>query len=108
MGIPLFSRAEWEPSWSPPAGNPSPYNWVLVKEQRVLNGVVLLLRYPDARNHEGLKILVFKGPRSYESIRAYNKGAIDPHFDDNSKYYLPVARFDPHEWEMAVNFARSM
>ena len=74
-----------------PAPNPRPDRWTLVKVHEWPKAFVLLVRYHDATNFEGLKVMVFRGVfPGKEAIRARN---LDPHFtpDDSS----PVARFRP-------------
>lgn len=124
MGISLFSSSKYEsrPGLSHSSyesiakknnlqGNPDPKNYSVVKwvEYRVSNKVVLVLlvNYPDCKNYEGNKILVYHGV-CYEAL--LKQGTIDPHFCDNSQFHSPIARFEPTKrgWDNANRFADSL
>ena len=58
--------------------------------------IVLTVRYPDARNFEGKKILVFRRMHPVDMPLAQIFGdELDPHFCESGKG--PIARFIPTE-----------
>jgi len=85
-----------------PAGNPNPYNFVIQKSEDINGICVLKVRYPDAKNYEGNKIILFEKKSSFFLKRK----SLDPHF--SKKGPSPIARFEPTKrgWEMAIMFAR--
>jgi len=73
-------------------------------------GIWLLIElvYPDSKNYEGHKILVYRGVTLTE---LKEQGSIDPHFSDPQFEYLsPIARFEPTNdgWHMAHVMIQSM
>lgn len=115
MGV--YSRSGRVPSSSsydspvavPAAGNPNPSDWKLIREQQVGAACVLEVSYPDCRNYEGRKIMIFRASGLGEIMRR-NSGKLDPHFSANQSYLSPVARFEPTSggWAMALECARSV
>lgn len=78
-----------------PAGNPVPTRFEIKHCLQVKNNVVLWIVYPDAKNYEGNKIILYKGADAYV-IR--NLKHIDPHFTDDESAEVvtnPFARFEP-------------
>ena len=73
-------------------GNPNPANYDILIQKDFPNFSILLIRYPDCKNYEGNKILVF---RKKDVVRMKEQKLIDPHFCDNKKFASPVARFEP-------------
>lgn len=90
-----------------PTGNPDPKNFVIMKESRFGEALALEVRYPDCRNYEGRKIMVYRAVSSDEILRR-NQGTMDPHFSGNLFRMSPVARFEPtaEGWAMAVALAK--
>lgn len=88
-----------------PPGNPNPDNYEILEHEKIGDCLIVKVRYPDCRNYEGVKILVYLGV-ALKQLKAQKR--IDPHFGDNEKYISPVARFVPTEAGMALarNFAR--
>ena len=77
---------------SPPAGNPVPSRFkILESYARGDNHIAVKVNYPDARNYEGTKILVY---RNVDIHRILNAGTLDPHFSDDGSL-SPFARFEP-------------
>src|SRR4051812_16225017 len=74
-------------TFNAPAPNPDPSRWELIKEWQGKGGYVLLVRYLDATNFEGLKVMVYRGKRPKRLI------LLDPHFADDKT--SPIARFRP-------------
>lgn len=93
----------------PPPGNPDPSNYQLVRAEEGLGKyLIVMIKYPDCKNYEGNKILVFKDVTLIELV---NQKLIDPHFfpgDDKRK--SPIARFVPTEegWQMALVFVKAL
>lgn len=88
-----------------PAPNPDPRRWTITGIKQFANGYVLLVKYHDATNLEGLKAMVYRG--KFDRERAMREG-LDPHFTDSPK--SPVARFRPDEegLKWALELARSL
>lgn len=73
--------------------NPDPKNFKIQKLLELENTYVEVL-YPDAKNYEGLKVMVFKGQVAKELLALTE---LDPHFDNSDKL-SPIARFEPSEF----------
>jgi len=76
-----------------------------VKRKEVIRGYpILLINYPDVKNYEGNKILMF--PKFFDV--GENTRRIDPHFFTNGD--SPIARFEPTKfgWEMARILAENL
>lgn len=69
--------------------NPNPKNFKIEKLLELENTYVEIF-YPDAKNYEGHKVLVFKGQVAKNLLSAIE---IDPHFRDSG--LSPIARFKP-------------
>jgi hypothetical protein len=84
-----------------PAPNPNPSRWELIDVYQSARAYVLVVRYLDCTNFEGLKVMVFRG--KYRPRRH-----LDPHFSEADG--SPIARFRPDEEgrEMAMEFAASL
>ena len=85
-------------------GNPNPQRFVIYRWAQVGRSVVVLAEYPDARNYEGQKILVYEDV-SIEEITSWDR--LDPHFSAMTPERSPVARFLPTNrgWTWALEFA---
>lgn len=83
------------------APNPSPERWNLIEKVELKNSHVLKVKYLDATNFEGIKIMVFKG-------KYHERYLLDPHFTESID--SPIARFKPDDegWELALNLAKSL
>ncbi len=107
MGIKLFSEDNYprENRPSPPLGNPDPDNYRIIDTLTIGNMLIAEIQYPDCKNYEGRKILVYENMSS-KQLRAQR--LIDPHFSKNKDYKSPVARFEPTDrgWKMAESFAK--
>ena len=99
MGCNYFARTCSTNSFAP-APNPDPSRWELIEKRAFKNAFVLKVRYFDATNFEGIKVMVYLGEYFVKPSR------LDPHFadDDNS----PIARFKPDAmgWRMAIDLAK--
>lgn len=107
MGIGIGSRISSSSceGYVPSQGNPNPKNYKVLKVTEIGNFIVMKINYPDARNYEGNKILIFKNAKLVDLI---NARSIDPHFSNIDKL-TPYARFRPDDdgWKMAVHFCRN-
>lgn len=84
----LFKKSSWGAAVMQ-APQPNPYNFIVVSEK--VNGDYLLaeVKYPDATNFEGNKILLIKGKKTLRGITS-----LDPHFLKHSGVLI-MARFRP-------------
>ena len=89
---------------SAPTGNPDPTRWTLLDRAIFDNGVVLKVKYTDATNFGGVKILVFRG-----TTRSDPSNRLDPHFQEDDPD-SPIARFVPTDegWLLACDLATSL
>ena len=87
---------------SAPAPNPDPSRWQLLHAYAYPHGYVLIVRYLDATNFEGVKVMVYRGKQKGVTLR------LDPHFSEADD--SPIARFRPDEEgiEMAKKLAASL
>ncbi len=87
-------------------GNPNPANFQIIKDKKVGRFAVVWVNYPDSKNYEGNKILVFENI-SLKKIREMK--SIDPHFCDEGAHTSPVARFIPTSkgWDYAASFCEN-
>jgi len=87
-------------------GNPDPKDFYLTAVVSVNGFLVVGVTYPNCKNYEGNKILVFKEltPRALLA-----REVLDPHFSSDCPQLSPIARFVPTEdgWRMALKFASS-
>lgn len=103
MGLSLFKSCGCaKPGVPAPAPNPDPKRWLVLKNYERARGYVLVVRYLDCTNFEGVKVMVYRGSFSGYPSR------LDPHFtrDESS----PIARFRPDEEgiAMAIKLAESL
>lgn len=86
--------------------NPDPRNFEVKSISRVNGYIILKVHYPNCKNYEGMKILVFKGMTELELM---NLKSIDPHFCDG-KHPSPIARFVPTGagWDMAHELCKAL
>ena len=87
--------------------NPNPYRFELLFKVHVGDHLVVKLKYPDATNFEGTKVLVFGDGVTWDQIE--DQGFIDPHFSESDEAIHPIARFRPDDEGvgMAIFFAKS-
>ncbi len=88
--------------------NPDPSNFLVesIEHKGMGNHIVVQVRYPNCKNYEGRKILVFNWMTLGQLT---NLDILDPHFSSEKPELSPIARFIPTElgWKMAVEFAKS-
>jgi len=116
MGIGMFSRDRYDecscpkPVYEAPVvvhpGNPDPANYQLVDTLTIGNFLIVEIKYPNCKNYEGRKILVYEGV-TWQKLRSQK--LIDPHFSANKKFISPIARFEPTDrgWRMATVFVKN-
>lgn len=84
--------------------NPDPRNFIIerVEHKDMGSHIVVQVKYPNCKNYEGQKILVFRTLGQLTNLEI-----LDPHFSSEKPELSPIARFVPTEegWEMAVEFA---
>jgi hypothetical protein len=100
------SSSSYERNWSYTAGNPSPTNFQILEAVEVGNLMVIKVKYPDAHNFEGTKIMVYENVKAIDFM---NTRELDPHFFDATGIKSPIARFKPTKdgWRMALAFANT-
>jgi hypothetical protein len=88
------------------SSNPNPRNFQILEAKVIGKHVVLKVRYPDASNYEGIKIMVLKFT-NIKDLMALK--TLDPHFQKDNPL-SPIARFEPtaEGWKNAVNLASSL
>lgn len=76
--------------------NPNPYNYLIV-----------LINYPDCKNYEGNKVLLYKDIKIKDLKK---QDSIDPHFSNNKLKHSPIARFVPtiSGWQMALKLVDTL
>jgi len=69
--------------------------------------MIVKVHYPDSKNYEGVKILVYRDIK-WNELLVKNKHAVDPHFGEDNNFISPIARFvpTPYGWEMAHEFCK--
>lgn len=99
MGVNLFAKCST--NYAPPdtrtaPPNPDPKRWELLDYYLLPRAYVLVVRYLDCTNFEGVKVMVYRG--EFPGTRRLQR--LDPHFtpDEGS----PVARFRPDEAGIAM------
>jgi len=94
MGCGPFSGRTCSSSpYAVPNSNPNPERFKIIDEWSQNGFLILLVNYPDAKNYEGNKLLVYRGFISSSMLLAHNRGRLDPHFYQDKG--SPIARFRP-------------
>ena len=90
----------------PTDGNPRADRFEVLKRYERGQAVALLVRYPDAKNYGGDKILVYWDLKKLDV--AVKLKDLDPHFLETR--YSPIARFVPTDsgWDMAIHLVDSI
>jgi len=88
MGLSPFRGCASTGGPNPP--NPDPARWELLDKYVLPKAYVLVVRYLDARNFEGVKVLVYRG--EYPGDEVIQASPLDPRFSGSGG---PVARFRP-------------
>ena len=72
--------------------NPDPSNYRILSFEHIGNFLLVEIVYPDCKNFEGKKILLYHNVKIDDLGKREN---IDPHFNDGKDAIYPVARFVP-------------
>jgi hypothetical protein len=106
MGIGLGSRCKSSP-YAVQNSNPDPKRFRVLTEHSTTNSsgrqfLLLRVNYPDAKNFEGDKIMLYEGFRSSKQLLKATGGELDPHFA--RQFAAPLARFKPDDrgWTAAL------
>lgn len=86
MGCSPFKNCSTNYAAVAPAPNPDPSRWTLINKYKYAHGYVLIVKYLDCTNFDGVKVMVYRGKYS-------RKNKLDPHFTDDKN--SPIARFRP-------------
>ena len=108
MGLGIFSRSSYDSNIACGCGEAkekvgvtfSVTNFRILRHLEIGPFLVVEVHYPDCKNYEGKKILLYRNCNIDLLLR---QGSIDPHFSENKDHYSPIARFEPTEagWRMA-------
>lgn len=102
MGVfKLFSSGSDYTDNTIPVGNPIPTRFKIVRYEQRGRNLAAEIEYPDARNYEGRKIIVFRDV-NFLWLRAQT--TIDPHFTQGSKVFARFAP-TPDGWAAALDIA---
>lgn len=69
-------------------------DYTIQKYEIIAGFPFLTIKYHNATNYEGIKILVFNKGITLEKILK-NQKLIDPHFNEDKYYYSPILRIEP-------------
>jgi len=88
-----------------PTPNPNPKNFEILETQSFGAWTVAKVKYPDATNYEGTKILVYRATLN----KLASQKELDPHFCEKG-HLSPFARFEPTEagWKVAIALAQKL
>lgn len=80
--------------------DPNPSVFSIIKIASCNRNVAIVIKYPNCKNYEGDKIIVYRNVAVSEVLGARE---IDPHFKDAGKL-KPFARFEPTDegWDKAM------
>jgi hypothetical protein len=84
-------------------GNPNPRRFEIKLTEKHGPFLIVLIHYPDCRNYEGWKLLLYVNVSKKELLK---RTELDPHFCDKPGHLAPVARFEPTE--RGRSYARSV
>ena len=93
MGMGFFGRSCYSSPYAVQDSNPNPTNFVILHEQNIGKYLILHVKYPDCKNFEGQKLMVYKGFKNSEELLKHNLFKLDPHFRNDKG--SPIARFAP-------------
>jgi hypothetical protein len=92
MGCSIFGRCSSSP-YSAPDSNPDPKNFRILFYSKMNHYLMVVVHYPNCKNFEGLKVMVYEYIYSVEELIQKTKGELDPHFSKDC--ISPIARFKP-------------
>ena len=112
MGIGPVAKCTSSP-YAVPNSNPNPARFQIMDWRKFPNiggrrFLLIKVRYPDAKNFEGVKIMVYEGFTNPEDLLRQAGNMLDPHFAEHG--IGPIARFAPTDegWAHAIAFLRSL
>jgi len=87
-------------------GQPDPRKFEIKFTWSVGGYTVADVLYPDAKNYEGRKFIVYKATEA--EVRAAK--FLDPHFCESKDHLSPFARFEPTEegWAAALELVKAL
>ena len=89
-----LSSSDFDDPTQSNSGNPDPKNYEILEIHHTEDEYLIVkVKYPDSKNYEGIKILLFDKNVTVEKL--WTQGKLDPHFSNNKDYYSPIARFEP-------------
>lgn len=88
--VPMSATARIQTHKSPEPPQPDSANYRIERTVRKGDYLLMEITYPDCKNYEGRKILLFENTTLNDLMR---QKYIDPHFCDNKDYKHPIARF---------------
>ena len=88
---------------------PDPTVFSILDFKQVGHLLLVKVRYPQATNYEGVKILLYRNTTIQELIAQGARCGIDPHFSESKDFKSPFARFEPTElgWDAACALLES-
>lgn len=104
MGCSPFNKScsVYSPTAKRTVGNPNPARFEILRVEEVGPNLVAMIRYPDCKNYEGVKVLLYRS-MSKQSLMSAKR--LDPHFSEWGA--SPIARFQPDAegWLLALSVA---
>lgn len=94
MGISIMGSCRIS-CYAIPNSNPNPKNFKIQWTLSINEYLLVCVDYPDAKNFEGQKLLLYKNVPSLEHLLQLTNNELDPHFDDDTNKVSPIARFKP-------------
>lgn len=85
-------KAEPQNQAAPQPPLPDPNNYFIRTHEQIGMFLIVMVRYPNCTNYEGLKILVY---RNVTLEQLQKQKHLDPHFSSNADFHSPIARFEP-------------
>ena len=89
----LFKKRCWSSPYAVDNSNPNPKKFEIVSEESSGDWLVLMVKYPNCTNFEGMKIMLFKGYKSSKELLKETGGELDPHFSKAKT--SPIVRLRP-------------
>lgn len=94
LNMGMFKKSCCCTSYAAPDSNPDPKKFKILRSASINGHLVLEVFYPDCKNFEGKKIMLYLFMPSVEELLSRTNGELDPHFSQGAKP-SPFARFRP-------------
>jgi len=106
MGMPPFGGRSTSCGGDLVPGNPNPKRFSIARHASFREATVVEAVYPDAKNYEGRKIMVY----CCDLQTILGQETLDPHFCDHGEHLAPFGRFEPTEagWNAACALAEAI